>query len=81
MYGERRPKEIREYLTTAGRSPFDKWLRSLTDIRARAKVRVRIDRLSLGNLGDCKPVGSGYKNYALISALAIVFISDKMAHV
>lgn len=53
------PKEIREYLTAAGRSPFDEWLRSLRDVRARAKVRVRIDRLSLGNLGDCKPVGGG----------------------
>jgi putative addiction module killer protein len=53
------PKEIREYLTTAGRSPFDEWLRSLKDVRARAKIRVRLDRLSLGNLGDCKPVGNG----------------------
>lgn len=53
------PKEIREYLTAAGRSPFGEWLRSLKDVRARAKIRVRLDRLSVGNPGDCKPVGGG----------------------
>jgi putative addiction module killer protein len=38
---------------------FDKWLRKLRDDRARAKVLVRITRLSLGNPGDVEPVGDG----------------------
>ena len=38
---------------------FDKWLTGLRDLRARAKIEVRIRRLSLGNAGDVKPVGSG----------------------
>ncbi len=38
---------------------FDKWLRSLRDTKARAKVLVRIDRLALGNPGDVEPVGDG----------------------
>jgi putative addiction module killer protein len=38
---------------------FDKWLRALRDQRGRAKVLARIDRLSLGNPGDVKPVGDG----------------------
>ena len=38
---------------------FSSWLRSLRDIRARAKVLARIDRLSLGNPGDVAPVGDG----------------------
>lgn len=38
---------------------FDRWLRELRDIRARAKVEARIRRLSLGNPGDVKPVGKG----------------------
>jgi putative addiction module killer protein len=31
----------------------------LRDIRARARILVRIERLSLGNPGDVKPVGEG----------------------
>ncbi|MBK9153024.1 MAG: type II toxin-antitoxin system RelE/ParE family toxin [Chloracidobacterium sp.] len=38
---------------------FSKWLRNLRDIRARARVLARIDRLGSGNPGDVKPVGSG----------------------
>ncbi len=38
---------------------FAVWLMSLRDERARAKVNVRIRRLSLGNPGDVKPVGEG----------------------
>ena len=38
---------------------FAAWLMSLRDERARAKVNVRIRRLSLGNPGDVKPVGEG----------------------
>jgi putative addiction module killer protein len=38
---------------------FASWFRSLRDRRARARVQVRIDRLSLGNPGDVKPVGEG----------------------
>ena len=38
---------------------FSNWLRELRDIRARAKVLARIDRLSLGNPGDVAPVGDG----------------------
>lgn len=38
---------------------FDSWLQNLRDIRARARVLARIDRLALGNPGDVKPVGEG----------------------
>jgi putative addiction module killer protein len=38
---------------------FLNWLRGLRDIRAVARIQVRIDRLVLGNLGDVKPVGKG----------------------
>lgn len=36
---------------------FSKWLDELKDIRARARVLVRIQRLEAGNAGDVKPVG------------------------
>ena len=38
---------------------FDKWLTSLRDIRGRAIILVRIERLAAGNPGDAKPVGEG----------------------
>ncbi len=38
---------------------FAKWLDGLRDIRARARVQVRIERLGAGNVGDAKSVGEG----------------------
>lgn len=38
---------------------FAKWLDRLSDVQARARVLARIDRLGLGNAGDCKSVGEG----------------------
>ncbi len=38
---------------------FAEWLDGLRDERARAKINVRIRRLSLGNPGDVKSVGEG----------------------
>ena len=38
---------------------FTAWFAGLRDQRARARIRARIDRLSLGNSGDVKSVGSG----------------------
>ncbi|WP_076789759.1 type II toxin-antitoxin system RelE/ParE family toxin [Chlorobium sp. KB01] len=40
-------------------SHFAKWIDSLQDIRARARIQARIERLALGNPGDVKPVGEG----------------------
>lgn len=38
---------------------FANWLDNLRDVRARAKVQVRIERLAAGNPGDVQPVGEG----------------------
>ncbi|MEJ2702667.1 MAG: type II toxin-antitoxin system RelE/ParE family toxin [Sedimentisphaerales bacterium] len=38
---------------------FAKWLDGLHDIRARARVLVRIERLAAGNPGGVKAVGEG----------------------
>lgn len=35
------------------------WLDALRDIRARARIQVRVERLAAGNAGDAKPVGEG----------------------
>jgi putative addiction module killer protein len=52
-------RELREHLTETGQNPFREWLFSLRDLQARARIRVRLNRVRLGNLGDCKPVGEG----------------------
>ncbi len=38
---------------------FDRWLRSLRDKKAIARINARLRRASLGNLGDVAPVGHG----------------------
>lgn len=38
---------------------FARWIDGLRDVRARARILVRIERLAGGNPGDVKPVGQG----------------------
>ena len=38
---------------------FAKWIDSLEDIRTRARILARIERLATGNPGDVKAVGEG----------------------
>ena len=38
---------------------YAKWLDSLRDVRVRARILVRVERLAAGNPGDVRPVGEG----------------------
>jgi len=49
--------DIFEYIDVNGNSPFNTWLCGLKDLRAQAKIDTRIDRASLGNIGDKKSKG------------------------
>jgi putative addiction module killer protein len=51
--------EVRHYVNPSGKDVFGEWLGSLVDLRARAKIAVRIARLATGNLGDFKSLGRG----------------------
>ena len=47
------------YENPAGIEPFAKWLDSLRDTQAVAKIDGRVSRIRLGNLGHWEPVGEG----------------------
>ena len=51
---------------------FAKWIDSLRDIRGRARIQARIERLAMGNPGDVKPVGedSGLLHDSLYESLS-----------
>ncbi|MEA5533343.1 hypothetical protein [Crocosphaera sp. XPORK-15E] len=51
------PREIRRYVTNDGKIPFAQWLDSLRDIKAKTKIAQRLNRVSLGNLGDHQNIG------------------------
>ena len=56
-------------IRTEKTSEFDKWIRKLKDLRAKAKILFRIQKIETdGHFGDCKPVGDGISemriNYA-----------------
>jgi putative addiction module killer protein len=38
---------------------FYKWLLDLKDLKGKARIQVRLDRLELGHIGDCSTIESG----------------------
>ena len=38
---------------------FSTWLDGLRDLKARARIQARIERLASGNPGDCRSIGDG----------------------
>ncbi len=78
--------EIRHYVTRSGKDVFDEWLTELADTRAQAKIASRINRLAVGNFGDCKPLrrglwelridwGPGYRvYYAMIGKESVLLL-------
>ena len=51
--------EVRRYQRPDSEVPVTDWLAGMRDARARAKLEIRFRRVSLGILGDIKPVGEG----------------------
>jgi putative addiction module killer protein len=56
---ESKSRQIRSYVAPNGKTPFKTWIKGLKDKRFRARILQRIDRLRLGNFGDCRSVGAG----------------------
>ena len=51
--------EISRYVTRTGKDVVGDWLAGLNDVQARARIAARIDRLALGNFGDCRFLRAG----------------------
>lgn len=55
---EAKPRKYQIYTETGGRQPFVDWMRELLDKDAKAAVIQRLDRVLLGNFGDCERYGA-----------------------
>jgi putative addiction module killer protein len=51
--------DIEIYETITGKRPFETWMKGIKEIHTRAKILTRMDRLRLGNFGDCKALQEG----------------------
>jgi putative addiction module killer protein len=56
---DRSLRQVQIYVAHNGKAPFEQWLHALRDKQTRARILTRIDRVRLGNLGDCESVGAG----------------------
>ncbi len=52
-------REVRIYQTEEGKTPYKSWFNGLRNLKTKAKIDVRINRIRLGNFGDCSTVGGG----------------------
>lgn len=51
--------ELQIYTTENGKEPFSEWLKSLKSLDTQALIFQRLQRIKLGNFGDCKPIDEG----------------------
>lgn len=78
--------QVVNYTTSKGKEPFNEWLQKL-DTNTRAKIRARIARIRIGNLGDCKRIkgatgiwelrvdyGPGYRVYLAKNGTTVVIL-------
>lgn len=56
--------EVRTYVDTTGRSPFDVWFAKL-DGHAAAKITIALTRVAQGNLSNAKSVGKGVHEFRI----------------
>jgi len=47
------------YQDRNGSKPYADWLKSFTDKKTKARILVRVNRMTAGNFGDCRPLRDG----------------------
>ena len=58
---------------------FASWLVALRDVKAQARILARLESARLGNLGDCKAIGSGIREMRIHtgSGYRVYFVQKK----
>lgn len=51
--------DLQLYIDENGCSPFEEWFKSIRDRQVMARVKSRLNRIRIGNLGDHRSVGKG----------------------
>ena len=51
--------DVEIYETAGGKRPFKEWVDDLREGLTQARIWTRIDRLKMGNFGDCKTLQDG----------------------
>ncbi len=78
-------RDVRNYVTSDGREPYEEWVNSFRNRKTRAIIRERVNRLHLGNFGDYKRLtadlyelrinyGPGYRVYLGVADRVIVIL-------
>jgi putative addiction module killer protein len=78
---------IKHYVDLEGKDPYSEWVESLTEVKTRARIAARIERLHLGLFGDCKPIdkgvwelridfGPGYRVYYALDGGKVVLLCE-----
>lgn len=70
---ETRAREVIRYVTPDEVDVFGEWYDGLTDKLTKLTIFKRIERVKMGNLGDCKPVGEGVSELRFISGIRIYY--------
>jgi putative addiction module killer protein len=53
------PRNVENYVAPDDTCPFDEWMDKLKDLKGKAQIEARINKLRRGMLGDCRSVGEG----------------------
>lgn len=62
---EIRHRRLKPYVTAAGKCPFDEWFDTLRNRRTRAVIDARLIHVRQGNLGNCRSVGGGVREFKI----------------
>jgi putative addiction module killer protein len=55
----------RQVIEVVQTGEFETWMRRLRDVRGKARILRRLDRLAQGNPGDVRPIGKGLSELRL----------------
>lgn len=59
------PRRVEIYETESGDAPYEIWFDGIRDAKTQGRIKARIARVRLGNLGDCDAVGDGVSELVL----------------